>query len=479
MRVPTNMIKVLDGQNRDNSDKSIIQSVQQEGVLVPLLVYDDGSPDGGFVLVAGHRRLASAIHFGLKEVPVVIIRKEQAETARALENLDRKGLHPLDEAMEIRTLQAQGYDNSVISAMLGMELPRVIRRSKLNNLDPAVKQAFLDGKINAEVAEELSVMDGESQAALLPDILRYRTDNPKLIREMYLARQGLKLDKVSEQILGMEPKCAECPHNMAAEDPLLFPGTMGNCRDPECYCKKICSLMERYGAESIYAEKDLSSDEPFCRALKENGVKVRKIKHENIYINQETDSRKVLSVGGFVRYWKAPEKKKTNPAVAETRKKLRSEYEQRHAVFCDEMGWMMAELADSWYQKNHKGEPMPDKDERTVLAKKFLQEFRYLKEFLYGEYGHHGDPVMEGADNRRIFSVVMLYCLTKAESGQHLTLYPSSLKDIYKGLKMEIPYQMSIEENLQLKTSRHRKRAEEAIREMMRILKEYKDTEDL
>ena len=35
MRIETSKIKVLDGQNRDNSDKSIIQSVEKEGVLVP------------------------------------------------------------------------------------------------------------------------------------------------------------------------------------------------------------------------------------------------------------------------------------------------------------------------------------------------------------------------------------------------------------------------------------------------------------
>ena len=65
MKVFTDMIKVLDGQNRDNSDKSIIESVGKEGVLVPLLVYSDPEETGKYVLVAGHRRLASAVHFNL------------------------------------------------------------------------------------------------------------------------------------------------------------------------------------------------------------------------------------------------------------------------------------------------------------------------------------------------------------------------------------------------------------------------------
>ena len=41
MRLSTEQIKVPDGQNRDNSDKTIIQSVEKEGILVPLLVYEE------------------------------------------------------------------------------------------------------------------------------------------------------------------------------------------------------------------------------------------------------------------------------------------------------------------------------------------------------------------------------------------------------------------------------------------------------
>ena len=59
MRVSPEQIMVIDSDNRGNSDNSIIQSIEKEGVLVPLLVTNNN--DGTFTLVAGHRRLASAI----------------------------------------------------------------------------------------------------------------------------------------------------------------------------------------------------------------------------------------------------------------------------------------------------------------------------------------------------------------------------------------------------------------------------------
>ena len=471
MKVFTDMIKVLDGQNRDNSDKSIIESVGKEGVLVPLLVYSDPEETGKYVLVAGHRRLASAVHFNLKEVPVEVIPQDQAERARALENLDRKGLHPLDEATEIRTLQRQGYDNGVIAAMLGMELPKVIRRSKLNNLSPEVKKEFLAGKMDASVAEELSVMEPEAQESIWGHA-RFGNYDARAIRSMYLEKQGLSLDGVCERILKITPSCAECPHNAAASDPLLFPGTMGSCKDPSCYCRKLKSVMDAEKVQKVLVP-DSTVGESFSKALKDNKIRSRKIKNE---WNLSTDPKgtKVLLYDGRVRYEDPAETKKKDPAAAERRKVLKQEYEETASEFFEEMGLMMAEFADSWYAKNHKGEPLPDKDERMVLTRKLLDEQQNLTGFLYGQYYHNGKSIMDGADNRRRFSIAMLFSLF---DGKQQTLYPTSLRDLWHGAQLELPEQIGIEETLQLKTSKHRKKVQELAADLKKILKEYKDLE--
>lgn len=49
------------------------RSIQQEGILVPLLVRKN--PDGeGFEIIAGHRRKENALWAGVNEVPAIILR---------------------------------------------------------------------------------------------------------------------------------------------------------------------------------------------------------------------------------------------------------------------------------------------------------------------------------------------------------------------------------------------------------------------
>ena len=117
-------IIVRDDQNRaEEKGGDIIESVQKKGVLVPLIVYVDEV--GNNVLVAGHRRLKSALHFKIESVPVKIIDEKDCEEVRAIENMDRKALHPLDEAEQIRSLQRKGWTNTEISKVLGIPAVRV------------------------------------------------------------------------------------------------------------------------------------------------------------------------------------------------------------------------------------------------------------------------------------------------------------------------------------------------------------------
>lgn len=470
MKVFTDMIKVLDGQNRDNSDKSIIESVGKEGVLVPLLVYSDPEETGKYVLVAGHRRLASAVHFNLKEVPVEVIPQDQAERARALENLDRKGLHPLDEATEIRTLQRQGYDNGVIAAMLGMELPKVIRRSKLNNLSPEVKKEFLDGKMDASVAEELSVMEPETQESIWGRA-RFGNYDARAIRSMYLEKQGLSLDGVCEKILGMKPSCAECPHNVAASDPLLFPGTMGSCKDPGCYCRKLRAVMDTEKVTGVIVP-DSDIGESFSKALKANKIRSRKVRDMwKLSTEKSRGSIKVLIYDGRVRYEEPSESKRKDPAARDRRNAIKQQYSDLVKTLPCELGAMIAEFADSWWMKNHKGEPLPDKDERVILAKKLLSDSYSVKRFLYGNQYQSSDPVLEGADNRKKFSIAFLYSTFEGKP----YLDPSDLS--WCSGEFRCPETTEIESTLQLKTSRHRKKVLDICEQLKTLFDEYKSLE--
>jgi ParB family chromosome partitioning protein len=62
-------------------------SIALQGMLVPLVVRDDGD---GFELVAGFHRTAAARSLGLADVPVVIRDAETEDADRAFENISRR-----------------------------------------------------------------------------------------------------------------------------------------------------------------------------------------------------------------------------------------------------------------------------------------------------------------------------------------------------------------------------------------------------
>lgn len=81
----------------------LMQSIENEGVLVPLLARPN--PDGeGYEIVAGHRRKAACEWAGITEIPVVIrnFDDEQAVIAMIDSNLQRENIKPSEKRWNLR-----------------------------------------------------------------------------------------------------------------------------------------------------------------------------------------------------------------------------------------------------------------------------------------------------------------------------------------------------------------------------------------
>lgn len=109
--IPIKQIALPNRQPRRYFDKKAMQeltaSVQQHGILQPLLVRDIGS--NRYELVAGERRYRAAKEVGLAEVPVIIkeLSDSDAVEIAILENLQRQDLSPIEETEAILDLLSQ------------------------------------------------------------------------------------------------------------------------------------------------------------------------------------------------------------------------------------------------------------------------------------------------------------------------------------------------------------------------------------
>ena len=99
--------------------RELAESIRQHGVLQPLSVQ---KADGGYVLVAGERRLRAAGLAGLTHVPCILVRVTPQDSAllALVENLQRSDLHYLEEAAAIsRLISTYGMSQEEAARRLG------------------------------------------------------------------------------------------------------------------------------------------------------------------------------------------------------------------------------------------------------------------------------------------------------------------------------------------------------------------------
>lgn len=95
------------------------RSIEEKGVLVPLIVRTN--PDGeGYEIIAGHRRKAACEWAGVDTVPVMVMQMDDAEATIAMidSNLQREHIKPSEKAfaykMKLEAMKQQGKRNDLL-----------------------------------------------------------------------------------------------------------------------------------------------------------------------------------------------------------------------------------------------------------------------------------------------------------------------------------------------------------------------------
>lgn len=193
----------------------LMQSIEKEGVLVPLLARPNPAGEG-YELIAGHRRKAASKWAGVDKVPVMVAELDdnQAVIAMVDSNLQREHIKPSEKAfayrMRLEAMKQQGkrtdltlsqvgtksgenptvsvakviagYDESGewkykndVAKMRTDEIPakqvgesrnQIARYIRLTYLIPKILDMVDDGKIAFTVAVELSYLNEEEQYEL-------------------------------------------------------------------------------------------------------------------------------------------------------------------------------------------------------------------------------------------------------------------------------------------------------------------------
>ena len=214
--------KVLD----DESMQRTVESVEQYGVLSPLIVRP--RPEGGYEIISGHRRQHAAQLAGLETLPV-IVRQMDDDAAVLLmvdSNLQRENILPSEKAfaykMKLEALKNQGARSDLTSDQVGQKLwsveqvasdageskTQIQRFIRLTNLIPELLDMVDEKKISFNPAVELSYLD-ESQQRDFLEAMRDTQNAPSVSQAQQLkkmAQQGEFSYEKAFDVMGQEKK---------------------------------------------------------------------------------------------------------------------------------------------------------------------------------------------------------------------------------------------------------------------------------
>ena len=226
-------------EQEDEQLQELAASIRRVGVLVPVIVV---RKDDGFLLVAGHRRIAAAQAANLSEVPAIIRESDKAEATEVsfAENFFRRDLSPVERAAAIREcLDAGIMTIEEIAKGFHRSQAWITAQAHMTTWAPEILQAIHYKKISVAAASNLAaITDPQYRNFLLNNAI----ENGATARATSAWLQAWQLSRPAEEAMkqapvdGVVPAAAVVPKapclfcvNVFRTDALNFMGVCARC----------------------------------------------------------------------------------------------------------------------------------------------------------------------------------------------------------------------------------------------------------
>ena len=192
-----------------------VESIKEYGVLVPAIARP--LEEGGYEIIAGHRRKRACELAGLDTMPVIVrdLDDDEAVIIMVDSNLQRENILPSERAkayqMKLEAIKHQGERRDLTSSQLatklradqivgaeaGVSKDSIHRYIRLNNLDQPLKDKVDSGELAFTPAVELSYLKPEEQK-WLQTALEITQQTPSLSQAQRMKKES-KEGTLSEQ----------------------------------------------------------------------------------------------------------------------------------------------------------------------------------------------------------------------------------------------------------------------------------------
>lgn len=247
----TNPRKTFDEQ----SLKELSNSVKEKGVLQPILIRpiengENGPKQAKYELVCGERRYRASLMAGIKDIPANIrdLSDDEAFEMQIIENLERKDVHPLEEADAFKRMLDSGkYQIADIAAKFAKPETFIAQRLKFVDLIDEIKKDFYEGKLGIGHAIHIARLGQKDQKDIYESSLNGWNPGYGTVNELrdQIENDTYDLDEApfdtkDENLLKCATACEVCPKRAGA-NPTLFADIeeTNRCFDTGCYDQKM------------------------------------------------------------------------------------------------------------------------------------------------------------------------------------------------------------------------------------------------
>ena len=237
--------KVLDNEEMN----ALIDSIQENGILTPLLVRPLEGTTDEYEVISGHRRLHAAQKAGLETVPAFIhaIDRDAASILLVDSNLHREHILPSEKAFAYKlkrdALAHQGFASPQVGEKMltvervglesGDSKNQVLRYIRLTHLGPKLLDRVDQGRIAFSVGVELSYL-GESAQEYLAELIDRDESTPSYSQAVRMHRENgqgfepISLERIAEIMAEEKPNQREQIRLRRDEFSKYFPADYGD-----------------------------------------------------------------------------------------------------------------------------------------------------------------------------------------------------------------------------------------------------------
>jgi len=197
----------------DQMLKELIGSIQEQGVLQPILVR---KIDSGFEIIAGERRFRACQSLGIKKIPAIVknVEDRDALIISLIENIQRQELNPIEEARAFQQLMDKfSFSQDAVAKSLGKDKTTVSNILRLLKLPSEIQQNIIKGFITAGHAKVLLGVDDARKQKSLCQLIIHKSLSVRGLENL-VSQAGKKRKRTNELGSSLDPYVFNCERQL-------------------------------------------------------------------------------------------------------------------------------------------------------------------------------------------------------------------------------------------------------------------------